>query len=142
MLWHVLAHGAALRVKEAEDGDILRAGVVYVAPANQHLLVEAGGRLHLSRSALVHHVRPAADSLFESAAAAVGGGVVAIVLSGSGVDGATGALAVHAAGGAVIAQDPHDAQFPSMPRAAIDAGAVDFVVPAQAIVPTLLRLVC
>jgi two-component system chemotaxis response regulator CheB len=141
MLWHVLAQRAALTVKEAEDGDTLRAGVVYVAPANRHLLVGAHGRLHLTAGALVHHVRPAADSLFESAAASVGGGVVAIVLSGSGVDGATGALAVHAAGGAVIVQDPRDAQFPSMPRAAIDAGAVDFVLPAAAILPTLLRLV-
>lgn len=141
MLWHVLARGAALTVKEAADGDVLRAGVVYVAPSNRHLLVGMDGRLHLTKGALVHYVRPAADSLFESAALAVGGRAVAVVLSGSGIDGATGAMAIHAAGGAVIVQDPRDAQFPSMPRAAIAAGAVDFVLPAEDISPALLRMV-
>jgi two-component system chemotaxis response regulator CheB len=140
MLRHVLARGAALRVKEAEDGDALRAGVVYVAPANWHLLVEAGGRLQLSKGAFVHYVRPAADSLFESAAATFGCRAVAIVLSGSGIDGATGAAAIHEAGGAVIVQDPREAQFPSMPLAAIDTGAADYVLPAEAIAPLLLRM--
>jgi two-component system chemotaxis response regulator CheB len=115
----------ALQVALATDGEPLGPGTVRLAPPDRHLLIGADNRLVLDDGPPVNYVRPSADRLFTSAAAAYGAAVLACVLTGSGRDGAAGARAVKDAGGAVLAQDPADAAFPSMPRAAIATGAVD-----------------
>lgn len=125
LLAEILARRTALAVKQAEDGDVLEPGRVYVAPPDSHLIVDPDGRLRLDRSALVHHVRPSADALLLSLARDYGGRCLAIVLSGTGVDGAAGAAALHHAGGAVLAQDESTSEHFGMPGAAILAGAVD-----------------
>jgi len=119
----ILARHARLAVKAAEDGERLRPGTVYVAPPDRHLLVEADGVVALTHTDLVRHVRPAADPLFCSLAAGFGPGAVAVVLSGTGEDGADGARAVERCGGTVIVQA--GAAFPGMPDATIrNGGAV------------------
>ncbi len=140
MLPDVLARATKRTVRSARDGDTLEPGIVYVAPPDCHLVIRRGGRLALTHEPLEHYVRPAADPLFISAARAFNAGVVALVLSGSGKDGASGARAVHDAGGVVLVQDPACAQFPSMPRAAIEAGAADEVLSVREIPGALLRL--
>lgn len=80
-------------------------GHVYVAPAGYHLLVERGG-LALSTEAPVNHARPSLDVLFDSAAAAYGSEVIGVVLSGTGHDGAVGAVRLKRAGAVVLVQDP------------------------------------
>jgi two-component system, chemotaxis family, protein-glutamate methylesterase/glutaminase len=137
----VLARRSKLRVKLAEAGERVEPGVVFVAPPNFHLLVETGGVLALSKTELVHFVRPSADLLFESAAAAYGDRVLACVLSGSGQDGARGVGAVHSRGGTVIVEDPDTAEFRGMPDAAVASGAADFVLPLDDIPPVICRLV-
>jgi two-component system, chemotaxis family, protein-glutamate methylesterase/glutaminase len=122
----ILDRRSPLMVKEAEAGERVRPGVVYTAPPNHHLLLSTDGVIELTETELVHFVRPSADLLFESIAATYRERAVAVVLSGSGTDGAMGAMAVRQMGGTVIAQDR--AEFPGMPQAAIDAGAVDFVL--------------
>ncbi|HZV50017.1 MAG TPA: chemotaxis protein CheB [Candidatus Dormibacteraeota bacterium] len=137
----ILAKRTALHVAEAMEGEWLRPGQVRIAPPDRHLLVNPDGSLTLSQSELVHFVRPSADLLFESAAAAFGKRVIAVVLTGTGSDGAMGVTAVKKMGGTVIAQDEASSDFFGMPGAAIKAGAVDLVLPLAEIPSAIVALV-
>jgi two-component system chemotaxis response regulator CheB len=130
-----------LGVKEAEAGDLLRPGTVYLAPPCKHLLVESGGTLALSEAPKVNLVRPSADVLFRSAADAYGQRALAVVLTGSLGDGAAGVRAVKGAGGTVLAQDEATSEAFGMPSAAIGTGCVDFVLPLGTISAALTSLV-
>ena len=134
----ILDRRATLRVKLAVAGEKAARGIVHLAPPDWHLLVDADGVLSLSDADRTHFVRPSADVLFESVAAAYGPRAIACVLTGTGRDGARGAQAVKARGGTVIVEDPETAAFTGMPNAAVEAGAVDLVLPLQEI-PTALN---
>ena len=138
-LAHVLARYSALPVKDADHGEPLSAPGVYLAPADYHLLVDAG-RFELTVDDAVQYSRPSADVLFESAARAYGPEAVGVLLTGYGHDGTAGMRAIHDAGGITIAQDPESALQGAMPRNAIEAGAVSEVLPLDAIAPRLLEL--
>lgn len=129
VLAEVLGRRTDLRVKLAEAEECALPGTVYLAPPDRHLLVGSDGVLTLTNTELVHFVRPSADLLFESVAGAYGPEAIACVLTGTGRDGAMGVDAVKSRGGTVIVQDPASAEFPGMPKAAVDTGAVDFVLP-------------
>ena len=137
----ILGRVARLMVKEAQEGEAVRPGVVYLAPPDRHLLVNSNGTLTLTRTELVHFVRPSADLLFESLAASFKSRAVAVVLTGSGSDGSLGVRAIKRMGGHVIAQDESTSEFFSMPEAAIRMGVVDLVLPLEEIAPTLLSWV-
>ncbi len=137
----ILSRRTALTVKQAEEGDYLTPGTAYVAPPNRHLLVNGDGTLSLSQSELVHFLRPSADLLFESVAATYKERAIAIVLSGTGSDGAMGIEAIKKMGGTVIVQDLETAEFAGMPSAAIQTGIVDFILPLDEISSTLVTLV-
>lgn len=109
----------AMLVKEAEDKEPARGGVIYFAPSDYHLLVEPDRTLSLSTDATVMHSRPSVDVLFESAADAYGPALAGIVLTGANEDGAEGLRAIAAAGGTALAEDPVDAYAPAMPAAAL-----------------------
>jgi two-component system chemotaxis response regulator CheB len=114
-----LSKDCALPVAVAADGERMRTGHVYTAVPDRHLLIGAQDRLLLSAGARENRVRPAVDALFRSAARWCGPRVLGVVLSGSLDDGAAGLAAVVAHGGAGLVQDPSEAQFPGMPRAAL-----------------------
>jgi two-component system chemotaxis response regulator CheB len=135
----ILARRTELRVKQAEAREPLLGGVVYIAPPNQHLLIGGGLSVRLTDTERVHFVRPSADELFESAAKSRRP-IIGVVLTGTGMDGARGAAAIRLAGGLVIAQDAASSAFFGMPQAAIAAGAVDQVLPLDAIGPALIAL--
>ena len=135
----ILSRWASLPVEPAEDGMRLESGVVRVAPPDAHLLVEADETLRLDHSELVHYVRPSADVLLLSLAQNHTGPCTAIVLSGTGIDGAAGAAALKRAGGRVLAQDEATSQYFGMPGAAILAGGVDEVLPLDAIASVVLQ---
>jgi two-component system, chemotaxis family, protein-glutamate methylesterase/glutaminase len=137
----ILSRRTQLKVKEAQDQDQLHAGVVYVAPPNWHLLIQAHGRLALTQTAPRHFVRPSADALFESLARWHTDHAIAVVLTGMGVDGAEGIKNVKAQGGTVIAQDEASAEFFYMPDAAIKTGCVDYILPLNSIAGFLERLI-
>jgi len=141
MLADILSRHTPLRVKEAEDGEKIASGVIYTAPPDQHLLVNGDGTLSLTRSELVHFLRPSADLLLESVAAGFNRRAIAVILSGTGSDGSMGVKAIKKMGGAVIAQDPKTAEFPGMPGAAILTECVDSVRALDEIGPTLVALV-
>src|SRR5919201_1475781 len=127
LMAEILSRRTPLTVKQAEEGDDLRPATVYIAPPNRHLLVNPDGTLSLSQSELVHFVRPSADLLFESVAASYKERAIAVVLSGTGSDGALGVKAIKKMGGTVIAQDEASSEFYGMPGAAVHTGNVDFV---------------
>ncbi len=120
-LVNLLAAKCALQVKEAEDKEMAMGGTIYFAPADYHLLVEAGGTIALSAEEPVNHSRPAIDLLFETAADAYGPTLTGIVLTGANHDGAAGLKAVGAAGGIAIAEEPVTAEVSTMPAAALAA---------------------
>ncbi|HET9167971.1 MAG TPA: chemotaxis protein CheB [Actinospica sp.] len=136
----VIGRGSRLDVRLAEDGERIGPGTVYVAPPDHHMLVSRDGTVRLTETELVNYVRPAADPLFISAAAVHGSGTIACVLTGAGRDGAAGAAAVKAAGGAVLVQDPATAWCRSMPDAALARCEVDAVLPLESIAPAIARL--
>jgi two-component system, chemotaxis family, protein-glutamate methylesterase/glutaminase len=137
----ILGRRTRWTVKQAASSDQLRPGTVFTAPPGAHLLVDARGFISLSQRPPVHFVRPSADRLFESIAASFGSRAVAVVLTGTGRDGATGAQAVKRAGGTVIVQDEATSEFFGMPSAAIKAGEVDMILPLDGIAPALESLV-
>ena len=140
-LAQVLARRCPLPVRTAVDGDSVRPGLVLVCPGGSHLLLAPGPRLWLPSDGPVNFVRPSADRLFESLARTCGRHAIAVVLSGSGRDGAVGVRAVKAAGGTVIVEDRTTAQFYGMPKAAIRSGAADLVLPIQDIPGVLVGLI-
>jgi two-component system, chemotaxis family, protein-glutamate methylesterase/glutaminase len=133
----ILGRRTCLRVKEAAQHDVLAAGIVYVAPPDYHAEF-LGGAILLTHTPPVHFVRPSADRSFLSGAAQ--GRVIGVVLSGAGVDGAAGVVAIKAAGGVVIAQDAATADHAGMPQAAIATGAVEYVLPLDEIGTALTGL--
>lgn len=141
LMAEILGKRTRLQVREAHEGDVLRPGLAFIAPPNRHLLVNPDGTVSLSQSELVHFVRPSADLLFESAAASFRGRAIAVVLTGSGSDGAMGVKAIKKMGGTVIVQDQNTAEFYGMPDAAQKTGVVDFVLPLEEIAPALEKLV-
>ena len=128
----ILARSTTIPVRPAVDGETLRHGRIYVASVDRHLLV-SDNRIRLSRGPSENGHRPAIDPLFRSAARGFGPRVIGVVLTGSRDDGAAGLATIARFGGATIVQDPADAAYPAMPRAAIAAVAVDHVVPVAKI---------
>jgi two-component system chemotaxis response regulator CheB len=139
-LAEILGRRVALTVRQVRGGEQIAAGNVYVAPPDHHLLLGRTGVLDLSDLARVQHVRPSADLLFTSLAEAWGPGAVAVVLTGTGRDGAAGVLAIKERGGTVIAQDEASADFFGMPGAAFRTGVVDRVLPLEEIAAALVAL--
>ncbi|KJJ64856.1 chemotaxis protein CheB [Pseudomonas sp. 10B238] len=120
-----------LAVKEAGDKEPICGGTLYFAAPGYHLLVEADMSLSLSQDDAMHFSRPSIDVLFESAADAWGERVAGILLTGANEDGAAGLEAIKQAGGLTIVQDPGEAEVPTMPRAALQRFAPDYILPLR-----------
>jgi two-component system chemotaxis response regulator CheB len=127
-------------VKEAEDKEPVVGGVVYFAPSDYHLLVEADGALALSSDEMVNYSRPSIDVLFESAADAYGSALVGVILTGANHDGAAGLRAVLDGGGVVVVEDPVEAYAQAMPLAALDACPTARIMKLDAVASYLSRL--
>ncbi len=140
-LAELLQDHAGLRVVEAEDKMAMKAGTVYLAPADYHLIVEERGLLALSTDPPVRAARPSIDVLFETAADAYGDALLAVLLTGASADGAAGLVAVKARGGRAIVEDPATAECRTMPAAGLAAVPVDYVLPLSAIGEHLVTLV-
>ena len=134
-LGEILSRHATLPIKVVEDSAALEDGVIFVVPSNR--LVEiVEGKLRL-RPAKPGSVAPSVDLLLETAAAAFGPGLTAVILTGSGSDGSAGAWHVKQAGGSVVIENPATAMFPSMPRS-ISPSLVDATADLDSI-GTVLR---
>lgn len=117
-----------LRVKVADDGELLGPGVVYLAPDGHHLGVAGQAVVRLSSDSPLEGFRPSGTHLFRSVGASYGPSAIALILTGMGEDGVAGLRAVREAGGRVYAQDEASSVVFGMPRKAVEAGLVDAVL--------------
>jgi two-component system chemotaxis response regulator CheB len=139
LLPELMAARGPLPVAHAMNGERLRPGRVYVAPPDQHMLVDEG-HVRLTRGPKEHHTRPAIDPLFLSAALHFGPATVGVVLSGTLEDGTAGLQAIKACGGVAMVQDPGEAQAPDMPLSALRYVQVDHCLPVQPLAEMLTVL--
>lgn len=130
----------ALKVKIAQQGETLAAGVVYIAPDGFHLGIAPHCRALLNPGPPVSGIRPSANFLFKTAAEVMGASVCAVIMTGMGADGVEGLRLVHEAGGRVLAQDEASSVVFGMPGAAIAAGVADEVLSLTSIAPRLRLL--
>lgn len=137
-LHDILARHSALAVRMVEDRERLAPGTVYVVPSQRHVEIR-GREAHLTSDG-TGRPQPSVDLLLASAAEAYGEHLTAVILTGSGSDGAEGARRVKLAGGTVVVQDPATAQFPGMPLA-LAPTTVDIVAELESIGPMLVDLV-
>jgi two-component system chemotaxis response regulator CheB len=130
-----------LRVVEADDGQEMVPGSVYIARSGTHLVVRPKGRLALDPSPPVRGFRPSCDVLLTSAAEAFGTRTLGVILTGMGRDGARGLKEIRERGGRTIAQDRATCAVYGMPKEAVRIGAAEEVLPLDRIAPTLVQWV-
>ncbi|MFL5352420.1 chemotaxis protein CheB [Archangium sp.] len=130
-----------LRVVEANDGDEMAPGSVYIARSGTHLVVRSKGRLALDPSPPVRGFRPSCDVLLTSAAESFGTRVLGVILTGMGRDGARGLKEIRERGGRTIAQDKASCAVYGMPKEAVRLGAAEEILPLDQIGPTLVQWV-
>lgn len=119
---------SALEVSRAEDGESFKAGRVYLAPPDRHMMLKQN-KIMLTKGARENGWRPAIDPLFRSAAVAHGPRVIGVVLTGYLDDGTAGLVAIQRCGGKCVVQDPRDAAYPDMPQNALTQVDADRCVP-------------
>ena len=133
----------AMLVKEAAKGDIIKPGLVLVAPGDKHLRVEksaAGYRLRISDDDKVCGHRPSVEVMMQSMAKNVGSNAIGIMLSGMGSDGANGMLAMRRAGARTMAQDAATSIVFGMPKEAFERGGAERLLPLQKIAAEVIKL--
>ncbi len=135
----ILSRAGRLPAVHPRDGERIEGGRIYVAPPDHHLVIE-DGRVRLSRAPTENGHRPAVDVLFRTASHNHGSRVVGVVLTGNLDDGTAGLAAIKRRGGIAVVQDPAEADYPSMPRSAIENVEIDHVLPLAEIGPLLGRL--
>lgn len=139
MLADVLARNASMPAAFARDKLKIENGHIYVAPPGFHLMLRKG-LIRVTRGPRENRHRPAIDALFRSAAKAFGHRVIGVILTGFLNDGTAGLLAIQEAGGITVVQDPHDAEFSSMPANALEHVKVNYCLPLAEIPPLLVQL--
>jgi two-component system chemotaxis response regulator CheB len=140
LLEEVLQEKCRVKIKQADEKETLKSGLVYVAPPDYHLMIESAGTFSLASDEPVHYSRPSVDVLFETTAAVYQDRAIGILLTGANGDGAAGLAAIHKAGGLTIVQDPREALWPQMPAAGIGAGGAALILTLTDIRELLLKI--
>lgn len=140
LLEEIMQEKCRIRIKQADEKEKIEGKSVYFAPADYHLLIEKDRSFSLTRDTPVNFSRPSIDVLFEAASEVYGPKLVGVILTGTGKDGASGIQAIRQRGGLTIAQDPSDALFRDMPKAAINTGSVQFILNGPEIKDLLLDI--
>ncbi len=130
-----------LIVKEAEDKEMIKAGVVYFAPSNYHLIVDGNSQVALSVDSKIHHSRPSIDVLFESAAWHYQEKLIGVLLTGLNQDGASGLKEIQEFGGATIVENPNSAMASIMPAAAIKLIKPNFILEIDQVANEIIKLI-
>lgn len=126
----ILTNAGPLKAVHPKDGESIKPGRIYVAPPDHHMILE-GSSVLVKKGPEENRFRPSIDALFRSAAYVYGPRTIGIVLSGLLNDGTSGLWSIKRMGGLTIIQDPHDADYPSMPVNVLDYVAVDYTVLAK-----------
>jgi two-component system chemotaxis response regulator CheB len=137
----ILAQRGVLPTKFPDDGDVFENGIIYVAPPDHHMMLQADRRVVVVRGPRENRTRPAIDPLFRSAALAYGPRVIGVVLSGGLDDGTAGLRGIKMCGGTTVVQDPSDALASSMPASALRNVSVDYCKPASDLAALIAALV-
>ena len=140
LMVELLSRQTAMKVSEVEEGTLVQPNCVYIIPPNRDLLI-TGGRLHLTEPTRHRGLQTAIDPFFRSLAEDQQEKSIGIILSGTGSHGARGLKEVKLAGGMTMAQDPKTAEHDQMPRSAINAGIIDFVLPPEKMPETLIKYI-
>lgn len=137
----LLTDNCNIPVKEADEKEKVRNGIIYIAPSNYHLLIEKDKTFSLTIDERVNFARPSIDVLFESAAEAYREKLIGIILTGANNDGARGVKRIKELGGMVIIQDPETADSPLMPRSAIAAIQPDYIQSLDQIGKQIIKII-
>ena len=127
MVWH-LNSISPVKVKEAEDKEKLEKGIIYVAPANYHIMIDDGSVISLTTDERINYSRPSIDVLFESAAEVFQDQLVGVILTGANDDGTEGMRLIKQSGGMTIIQDPQTAEVRTMPESVFRQMQVDHIL--------------
>lgn len=130
-----------LKCIHARHGEKIKAGQIYLSPSDNHLMIEENGFILITKGAQENRSRPAIDPLFRSAATSFGNRTIGILLSGYLDDGTSGLIAIQRCGGICIIQDPADADYPDMPKNALNQIKPDYCIPIAEMGKTLSILV-
>ena len=139
LLEEVLQTKCRVHIKQADEKEEIMPGIVYVAPADYHLLIEKDKTFSLSFDEPVNYSQPSIDILFETAAEVYKNKLLGIILTGANSDGAKGIKSIRKRGGITIAQQPDTADYPVMPKAAIKTGSIQHVMTLDQIRDFLLN---
>ncbi|MCX6296115.1 MAG: chemotaxis protein CheB [Bacteroidetes bacterium] len=140
LLEDILQEKSKMKLKQADEKEKIKDGVVYIAPPDYHLLIENDYTFSLSSDARVKFSRPSIDVLFESASYVYKEKLVGIILTGANNDGSDGIIRIAKKGGVTLAQNPDEAEFPVMPQAAIATGYVKHIFSLLEIQKYLLKI--
>jgi two-component system chemotaxis response regulator CheB len=140
ILLDVLNKFGTIKCMHAKSGS-MNAGCLYLAPSDHHLMIDSQKKILVTKGAQENRSRPAIDPLFRSAAVAFGSGVIGILLTGYLDDGTSGMKAIKRCGGICIVQDPTDAEYPDMPRNALNNVKVDHCLPIAEMGTLLYQLI-
>lgn len=138
LLAEVLQRSSDLIVKDAEDGESIKKGYIYLAPPDHHLIVEKNATLTLSSQERKSYARPSIDMMFNSVAEAYGEDAIGVVLTGANSDGAEGLANIRNAGGWALVENPKTANTAYMPNAALRKAGADCVLPLKDIAAALI----
>lgn len=130
-----------LKCQHAINEDKLKPGYLYLAPSDHHLMIGRDLKMLVTKGAQENRYRPAIDPLFRSAAVAFGTGVIGILLTGYLDDGTAGMKAIKRCGGTCIVQDPEEAEYPDMPKNALNNVKVDYCLPISEMGTLLYQLI-
>lgn len=129
-----------LEVCEAQEGDAIQNGKVYIAPGAYHMVLRSKTHLGLNQDPPVHSVRPAVDVTLESAVNFYGSKIVGVILTGMGYDGSRGMASLKKAGGRTIAQDEATCVVYGMPKIVVEMGKADKILPIHKIADEIVSM--
>lgn len=138
-----IKRAANAECSEAQQGEVVKPGHIYVAPGDYHMVLSRKNgevTVHLNQEPPVNFCRPSVDPMFDSAADVFGSGLLAVMLTGMGQDGLDGSKKLVSSGGRLIAQDEKSSVVWGMPGAVAQAGLCEEVKPLDEIGPKLVQL--
>ena len=141
ILLNALNKVGKLKCEHAINETKLKPGHLYLAPPDHHLMVDDGGKVLVTKGAQENKSRPAIDPLFRSAGVEYGNKTIGILLTGYLDDGTSGMKVIQRCGGICIVQDPADAQYPDMPKNALNQIDVDYILPISEMGSVLYKLI-
>lgn len=138
-LSEILTRTTQIPIAEVTDGTVAEPNHIYVIPANTEMVIEKGVLKLGARERTAGRHLPI-DHFFQSLAQDLGDRAIGVILSGTGSDGTAGCRAIRAGGGITFAQDEQSAKYSDMPRSAVSAGCIDFILPPKSIATELTRI--